>query len=622
MPSSKSCPLASVAAETAANDAQKRRKNVGTACSSCKLRKLKCTGAPPCANCLKSHLECTLDETVDRRRRGVLKRKIDKLEDREDLLVRLLEVFREGSNRCTIPLLNLIRSDASPSEIRFYIEHQLPRSQLTQTPELVDIYREIEQRDPSEPPFKRCMLDMRRPSDLPRFSVPAEPWTSVIADDALVSRLISLWFTWVHPFYNFIDRDLFIQDMQSGSLSASYCSPFLVNIILSDACAYSEYSTYGPPDILFSKRTDFFEEAKRLLDKEEGRISLPTVQGLGVLWKCASITGRDRQAWISGGQLAYSVREVSQASANPSSEAESDATSMATIVNHTNWGLFNLAMIHALFVRKPPLVRPPAQPPSCASHQCGNDIWYPYPDQSKGVNGHTSCLFHVVCNLNRVAFNLGPVLFSQETVSASGLKIEDEKLDALQDLSEWHARLPQCLNESNINVPHILSLHMYYHTIITTVYRFLTTQRVYTAGSMAVHPKLRDAITTPVLAWGICLSSARKIAQLTLIHRSNWGSDRMPGANVHFIMSALFTLLEVLDDPANRDAFISLIAAASAFSRRWECTRGLLRNLQNAARQRDAALPPETGPFFLELDQPSEKSTPVKSETPEATSIS
>ncbi|KAL6229680.1 hypothetical protein BDW75DRAFT_235016 [Aspergillus navahoensis] len=537
--------------------ALRHAKNVGTACSSCKARKLKCTGAPPCANCLKSRLECTLDETADKRRRGVLKRKIDKLEDKEDLLVRLLEFFRESSNRCTIPLLNLIRHHASPAEIRFYIGQRPDRMQ---TPELIKV----------ELPQRR-IIDAEKPSDVPRFSVPARPWTSIISDDDLVSRLISSWFTCVHPMYNFIDRDLFIRDMQSGSLSASYCSPFLVNIILSDACAYSS-------DNLSDLRTNLYTEAKRLLDKEEGRISLPTVQALSVLWMCISATntGRDRQAWIIGGQLAYSLRELS-ATYNPAPDH----------VHHTHWGIFNLAFVHALLVKKVPAIQPPTQPPP--SHQCKD---YACCSQS---DAHTSCLFNAVCDLNRTAYNLGPALFTP----LQRLVLSSEKLDALQYLSEWPDQLPGCLKESNVDSPHVLSLHMHYQTIMSAIYGLFCAQTVYTSTSPLNPPEIREAMSSPVHASIGCLSSARKIAQLNLVHRSNWGFDRMPGINVPYVTMALFSLLEGLGDSVNRDAFISLVVAAGAFSRRWPVTKGYLRNLQNTARERNISLPAETGPSFF-----------------------
>jgi hypothetical protein len=49
--------------------------------------------------------------------------------------------------------------------------------------------------------------------------------------------------------------------------------------------AYSDYpEAYAVPGDLSSKGTQYYEEAKRLLEKEEGRITLPTVQGIGVLW--------------------------------------------------------------------------------------------------------------------------------------------------------------------------------------------------------------------------------------------------------------------------------------------------------------------------------------------------
>ncbi|KAL5044648.1 hypothetical protein BDW71DRAFT_209027 [Aspergillus fruticulosus] len=559
MPTSQSRRLAPVVSDTAPLPVRKRRKNVGTACSSCKARKLKCTGAPPCANCLKSRLECTLDETADKRRRGVLKRKIDKLEDKEDLLVRLLEFFRESSNRCTIPLLNLIRNHASPAEIRFYIDQQ---PDLASTPEPLEVYGQHAK-------LPRRIIDSRKPSDVPRFSVPGRPWTSIINDDDLVSRLISSWFTWVHPICNFIDRDLFIRDMQSASLSASYCSPLLVNIILSDACAYSS-------DNLSDLRTKLYTEAKRLLDKEEGRISLPTVQALSVLWMCATTTGRDRQAWIMGGQLAYSLQELSASCHLPPDH-----------LNRTNWGIFNFAFVHALLVKKVPAIQPPAQLPP--SHRCKSPTWCSQSD------AHTPCLFKAVCNLNRSAYSLGSPLFTP----LYRLDLSSEKVDALQYLRDWPDQLPECLKESNVDIPHVLSLHMHYHTIMSAVYGLFRAQTVYTSTN-PLSPKICEAMNSPVHALNGCLSSARKIAQLTLVHRSNWGSDRIPAINVPYVTAALFSLLEGLGDSVNRDAFISLVVAAGAFSRRWPVTKRYLRNLQNTARERNISLPAETGPFFLD----------------------
>ncbi|KAI9367655.1 hypothetical protein BJX61DRAFT_551200 [Aspergillus egyptiacus] len=618
MPSSKSRLPAPGASDHAAHDVQKRRKNVGTACLACKSRKLKCTGAPPCANCVKSRIECTLDETADKRRRGALKRRIDHLEYNKDLLHRIRNVLCDNTRY--IPLLNLIRSHASLAEIRFYIEHQLPRSGLNQSPELADIYRELEQSVPSEPLPKRRILDTRRPSELPRFSVPAHPWTSVVADDVLVSRLVSLWFTWVHPFCNWIDRDLFIRDMKSGSLSAQYCSPFLVNIMLADACAYADYQAgYGLPEDLASRRTEFYEEAKRCLHKEEGRISLAMVQGLGLLWLCASITGRDRQGWISRGKLAYALRELSQVSSSPAGRSDADSVRLIHVISHTHWGLFNLAMLYSIFVRKAPIVSPPRQSslPQFAGHQCDQDTWCAYPNQANRVESHTSCLFNALCGLNRITYQLHPFLFPKEGAPLPGIAIDNEELEALQNLSEWSDRLPQCLQEKNMDIPHVLTLHTYYHTILTAVYGFLRAHPVHNQNLIPRNPQVRDAILSPSYAWDLCLSSSRKIAQLTLVHRSNWGFDRMPGPNIHCIMAALFVLLEALDDPANRDAFISLTITAGTFFRRWKYTKGLLRALQDTARQRGITLPPETGPFFLDLDQVSDSMTPGKSETPD-----
>lgn len=85
-------------------------------------------------------------------------------------------------------------------------------------------------------------MNIDRLTEIPLFELPAQPWTEVTADNAFVSHLISLWLTWDHMCSSWIDKDLFIMAMKSGDVNSPFCSPFLVNTILSHACVSSALS--------------------------------------------------------------------------------------------------------------------------------------------------------------------------------------------------------------------------------------------------------------------------------------------------------------------------------------------------------------------------------------------
>jgi hypothetical protein len=179
-------------------------------------------------------MECVFDESTDSRRRIIMKRKMDSLEDDRELLLQLVGNLRGSPNSQVIQLLNLIRSNAPLEEIKDYMDRKM-HDELEKTPELVEIANSVRE---GRNQARHRVLDARRLSDDPLWEVPANPWTDVTDDDAFVSHLVSLWFTWYHPSFSYLDRDLFIKDMQSGDVENSlYCSPFLVNAILADACA-------------------------------------------------------------------------------------------------------------------------------------------------------------------------------------------------------------------------------------------------------------------------------------------------------------------------------------------------------------------------------------------------
>lgn len=59
-------------------------------------------------------------------------------------------------------------------------------------------------------------------------------WTAVLADENFLRILLKLYFQYEHQFCGFFNKDLFLEDMLSGS--TTFCSDLLVNAVLALAC--------------------------------------------------------------------------------------------------------------------------------------------------------------------------------------------------------------------------------------------------------------------------------------------------------------------------------------------------------------------------------------------------
>lgn len=162
------------------------------------------------------------------------KRKVEELESDQRLLPDLLEAIRHGDNNLVEGLINLIRSNASNEELVTHLAANFPRPPIGAEEEDARSKTSTRQQSPSSQPSRSSRAFQS--SITPIFSVPAKPWTTVTDDDLLVSHLLSLWFTWRHWWYPFVDRDAFISAMQSGKEDDDLCTPALVNLILADAC--------------------------------------------------------------------------------------------------------------------------------------------------------------------------------------------------------------------------------------------------------------------------------------------------------------------------------------------------------------------------------------------------
>lgn len=204
-----------------------------------------CSGTAPCDNCRAFNRVCVFDESLDQRRRVAAKRTADELTYHRDLLNDLFKLIRAADESHALKLLEIIRKDASAEEIRSYVDETLANLDSTTSnskesnKEMVNKLEDVRQMlnvEGTGPSFRRKVMDIHFLCDEAPCKVPAKPWTTVTEDDDLVSHLISLYFTWDYPFYSFLDRDVFLRHMAMGDLETEFCSPFLVNAILANAC--------------------------------------------------------------------------------------------------------------------------------------------------------------------------------------------------------------------------------------------------------------------------------------------------------------------------------------------------------------------------------------------------
>jgi predicted CopG family antitoxin len=169
---------------------------------------------------------------TDERRKLVLKRKIDLLQQDSDLFSKVLETLRDGKRERISDLLTLVRSDASLSEIRILVAEELTERSLSGDCSVFEeSHSQAEEKEMPTAKTRHKALDIEWLSDIPVLQVPTHPWTNITNDEDFVSHLVSLWFTWHYPSCStWIEKQLFLRDMQA---EACVCSePFCLQALL------------------------------------------------------------------------------------------------------------------------------------------------------------------------------------------------------------------------------------------------------------------------------------------------------------------------------------------------------------------------------------------------------
>ncbi|GAM40038.1 hypothetical protein TCE0_034r12073 [Talaromyces pinophilus] len=503
------------------------KKRVSTACLACKKSKRKCSGTPPCDNCRALHRECIFDESLDQRRCVAAKRTAEELEYHRDMLNDLFKVIRTADEKQAQRLLEMIRSDATPEEIRVFIDEVLVQLQTLEPPskakrETAAQLKELRSRanmQGSAPSFRRQVMDVNFLCVIPPIQVPASPWTTATDDDAFVSHLVSLYFTWDYPFYSFLDLNVLINQMKSRDLNSEFCSPFLVNALLAHACSYSEYSeAYGVPGDVTSKGAKFLKEAEKCLKQRGDDVSLSTLQGTMILYERYSMTGQDDLGY----SMLYKAIDIAEKLGYTGGEGQTiDLSNKSKDFYNssvkTAWGLFQLDTVaHTGFlkpcrIKNVRLSRTPA-----LSIERDADYWTPYPSQKPPRKAFFVTYFDKACTLSEISRDISTTLFADE------IDDDKERLSAAVDslyarMKNWHESLPEEFHMSKKPAPHILLLHMF-----NCPRGHNNHHRQTDLGTPRNAPKsqMPEGGEDPE---SIAISSARAISRLIQVHQEEYG---------------------------------------------------------------------------------------------------
>ncbi|KIW91353.1 uncharacterized protein Z519_08249 [Cladophialophora bantiana CBS 173.52] len=566
------------------------RKKVSLACLSCRRRRTKCDGGVPCASCLSRNTECVKDEFDDGRRKLAVKRRLESLEKDRHLLNALLNAIRTGESNQLHALIGLIRNNAARQDLADFLENGSGGIRGG----VVDA---LNRRIDSSAVHRRSRIRYGRIQDIvnPPILVPARPWTTVTNDDDFVSHLMSLWFTWAHPWWHWVDETLFLEAIRSRDTSSLICTPYLVNMILADACLLDTLAEDGS-DPNHEIRECFYSEARNGLDAQEGEVSLAMVATLGVQWTYLNINGQDKL----GNSVLYQQIFLSkrlgkwrQRIGRSPSMTQEYLAKIDLCLNQLEWTLYALNPLIGLALKQVRVFdRPTSRPKpvsdcrNCTEEQKTIGYWTPYPIPYTSIEWHPTCHYLAFISLAEKA-TLDENLFEQKRKNDSD-ETMDKFVSVYHEVEDWPEHLPECMKLHGKAMPHVIALHWVNITISKQT-------AALDAGKSSQPSLAKTPQSYKQSHWvEVCISASKQISNLLEQIRLNWGTDHFPVIIMQPATIAAFALLEELTDrPESQEAFFKLCIILRAASRRFRVARGVWRLLHHTVEENGIVLADE-----------------------------
>ena len=444
------------------------RRKVSTACAACQRKKTRCSGGSPCSACQTRASLCHYDAASDQRRKIAQIRNVEELarKDRELhrnklLLGGLLAVLRSGDPDAISRITSLLRQDCDISNLRSLVEDTLVmKRELLSGFDIVHMDDKMSSASPGSPTSN---------SSSNRFShdflinapitVNADPWTKLASSDE-VSHLLSVYFTWEHPLYQFIDKSMFLIAYKSYNTSHKFCSKMLVHAILAMACLI----TRRPECKALQNR--MFDEAKLHLDIELGAATIPTIQALLIMHQFEGNRGRDRVGRIYRHQAMDTYRRLGYT--HKTERPSGSSLEEWRAITMTIWGVFAADSLTSFFYGFSPAIKPPSAE-RCFIVDAREDLderdghWSPYPLFRPSKPAHFPRVQNATCDLAEIYHEINILNDLGGLGDSKELNVAKRE-EIFYRLRDYEYALPANLKEDGgASLPHVYYLNSLYH---------------------------------------------------------------------------------------------------------------------------------------------------------------
>ncbi|KAJ5052033.1 uncharacterized protein L3040_001793 [Drepanopeziza brunnea f. sp. 'multigermtubi'] len=229
------------------------------ACLNCKKARAKCDGKKPCKRCATrvETSECIYEVHIKHAKEELVKQ-IKELRAKDHMTEQILQALSTDEKVPEI-LDRLKRGETYDSIVEW-----LGRSPMGE-------FETLSPRD--------SHLSLLDASDHEMTGVPANNWTTVTSNTAILDHLFQLYFAWVHPVHTLFSEPRFVESYQRWL--DNFCSPVLVNAICAMAC-HLHTAADGDEVDYEQLGVEFSDAVRATLDPSDCRLT--SIQAFAVMY--------------------------------------------------------------------------------------------------------------------------------------------------------------------------------------------------------------------------------------------------------------------------------------------------------------------------------------------------